>query len=171
MEAEINIFFLSMDPFEAAEDQVDKHVVKMIVETAQILSTAHRLLDGDDKGNLTDGRQELLYKITHKNHPSAVWARTSVENYNWLVDHLQGLLKEYTKRYDKIHKTSSLLYTLSSPPLNLKEWDWTEPPKCMPDECKKSDLVESYREYYRKEKSHMHSWKNKETPNWILHDA
>jgi hypothetical protein len=81
----MNIFFLSEDPYEAARMQVDKHVVKMILESAQLLSTAHRILDGDDQGVLPDFETRLFYRATHKNHPSAKWIRESVENYNWLV--------------------------------------------------------------------------------------
>jgi hypothetical protein len=99
----MNIFFLSEDPYEAASMQVDRHVVKMILESAQLLSTAHRILDGDDSGVLPDYRDTLFYRATHKNHPSARWIRESVENYNWLVDHFDGLLREYTHRYKKQH--------------------------------------------------------------------
>jgi hypothetical protein len=154
----MNIFFLSEDPYEAARMQCDKHVVKMILESAQLLSTAHRILDGDDKGVLPDFRQDLFYKATHRNHPSAKWARESVENYNWLVDHFDGLLSEYTHRYDKIHATSRMLYDIQSPPKALEVWDWTTPPCCMPDECKIGSFVDSYREYYRVHKAPICKW-------------
>lgn len=163
----MNIFFLSNDAYEAAKMQADKHVVKMILESAQMLSTAHRIIDGNEKFELPDDRDELFYKATHRNHPSAVWCRTSVENYNWLVDHFDGLLKEYTHRYEKEHKSGRLLYQLQSPPLNLEEWDWTQPPCCMPDEFKTDSYVDSYREYYRKAKSHLHKWTKREPPDWI----
>jgi hypothetical protein len=163
----MNLFFLSMDPFEAAQMQCNKHVVKMIVETAQMMSTAHRILDGDENGRFSDDRESMIYRITHKNHPSTVWVRTSVENYNWTADHLQGLLQEYTYRYERKHKTADLMYLLGSPPLNLKAWDWTPPPSCMPDECKIGSLVENYRHYYRTEKKHMHAWKKRDVPSWI----
>jgi hypothetical protein len=161
----MNIFFLSEDAFEAARMQVDKHVVKMILESAQLLSTAHRVLDGDP---LPDIRQEeLFYRATHKNHPCAKWVRESVENYNWMVDHFDALLSEYTHRYNKEHACTRLLYDLQSPPLKLKNWDWTPPPSCMPDECKIGALVDNYREYYRKHKSHMFKWTSREPPQWI----
>lgn len=168
----MNIFFLSKDPYEAATMMYDKHVVKMVVETAQLLSTAHRILDGDDKFRLNDAREEILYRCTHRNHPSAVWARTSVENYNWLVDHLDGLLHEYTHRYNKRHKTQRLLHTLSSPPLNLKAWDWTTPPSCMPDHYVTGDYVSNYRKYYQTDKAYLRAYKNRQEPEWLmeLHD-
>lgn len=161
----MNIFFLSKNPYEAATMQADRHVVKMVLETAQLLCTTHRVLDGDP---LPDLREALFYKATHKNHPSAVWVREAVENYNWLVDHFDGLLKEYTHRYNKKHACARLLYDIQSPPKALQAWDWTTPPCCMPDDCKISNnYVENYREYYRKHKSHLHKWTKRETPNWI----
>lgn len=160
----MNIFFLSDDPYEAAEMQADKHVVKMILESAQLLSTAHRILDGDP---LPDHRDEKFYRATHHNHPSAKWCRESVQNYNWLVDHFDGLLKEYTHRYSKKHACTRLLYDLQSPPLALKDYDWTTPPSCMPEEFKVGSFVDNYREYYRKSKSHLHKWTNREPPDWL----
>ena len=140
MESILNIFYISDDPTQAAQWMVDKHVVKMILESAQLLSTAHRLLDGRVTAGksklgrnvkryiLDDGREPVLYSATHVNHPSAVWARTSVENYLWLADHFSSLMDEYK----------------------------------VP-----GDSVESYRNYYRVGKSHMHSWKNRQPPEWI----
>jgi hypothetical protein len=160
----MNIFFLSEDPYEAARMQADKHVVKMILESAQLLSTAHRVLDGDP---LPDRRQDLFYKATHKNHPSAKWVRESVENYNWLVDHFDALLCEYTHRYNKVHACARLLYDIQSPPKALVAWDKTPPPCCMPDDCKVGNYIDNYREYYRKHKAHIHKWTNREPPKWI----
>jgi hypothetical protein len=91
----MNIFYLDRDPIEAARLQCDRHVVKMILETAQLLSTAHNELDGG----------QIAYKSTHKNHPSAVWARASAENYYWLQRHLGALGHEYFRRYGRVHKT------------------------------------------------------------------
>lgn len=158
-----------MDPIEAAKMQGNKHVVKMILESAQMLCTAHRVLDGDPKNKfkLSDAREDTFYKATHRNHPSAVWARTAIENYNWLVDHFDGLLREYTYRYNKEHASSRLLYDIQSPPKSLTAWDWTPPPSCMPDEYKIGDIVDNYREYYRKAKTHLHQWKVREPPNWL----
>ena len=112
----MNIFFIDPNPTQAAEWMVDKHVVKMILESAQLLSTAHRILDGVEyqgqsqsgrkarRWKLLDQRENVLYSATHINHPSAVWCRASVENYNWLVDHFYALMGEYTYRYNKQHK-------------------------------------------------------------------
>jgi hypothetical protein len=159
---------------------VDKHVVKMILETAQLLSTAHRLLDGTESIDTSSGRKKKVYKLpddrddvlysaTHANHPSAVWARQSVENYNWLVDHLFALSEEYTYRYGKTHLTITKLgVPIASPPLNLKDWDMTPMPSCMDEQYKiGEDPIANYRNYYKYGKASMHSWKKREAPEWI----
>jgi len=159
---------------------VDKHVVKMILETAQLLSTAHRLLDGTESIDTSSGRKKrvytlpderdaVLYSATHANHPSAVWARQSVENYNWLVDHLFALSDEYTYRYGKTHLTITKLgVAIAAPPLNLKEWDMTPMPSCMDEQYKiGEDPIANYRNYYKYGKASMHSWKKREVPEWI----
>jgi len=178
----MNIFFIDRNPKQAAEWMVDKHVVKMILETSQLLCTAHRFIDGVEyegktqtgrkakRWKLDDGRDTLLYTATHINHPSAVWCRSSVENYNWTVDHLFALISEYKFRYNKDHKVIvvGLAYALQSPPNKLKNWDWTEPPCAMAEEYVISDdPVLNYRNYYKNGKSHLHSWKNRNPPNWI----
>ena len=158
----------------------------MITETGQILSTVHRLLDGHEmsvdlirkkdgkhvKKNvwiLTDERNDLLYAVTHPNHPSTIWARQSVENYNWLVEHLHALGSEYTYRYGRTHATIEKLgYIIQSPPFNLKEWDWTTPACAMkPEYIISDDPIVNYRNYYREGKKHIHKWKNRDMPEWI----
>jgi len=180
MEATINIFYIDRDPTQAAQWMVDKHVVKMILESAQLLCTAHRVLDGDEyidlspagrrikRWRLNDARDEIMYYATHINHPSAVWIRQSVSNYQWLVDHFFALNQEYTYRYGKTHKCYELGYYMQSPPFNLKEWDFTEPPPAMaPEYIVSKDAVENYRNYYKVGKARMHSWKMREPPPWI----
>lgn len=178
----MNIFYIDHDPVQAAQWMVDKHVVKMILESAQLLSTAHRVLDGhefQDKSKtgrkvrrwvLDDSRDAVVYTATHINHPSAIWCRESVENYNWLVDHFFALMQEYTYRYNKTHKCfGDLSYMLQSPPNNLKEWDWTPMPSAMADEYKISDdPLTNYRNYYKIGKSNMHKWTNRKPPEWIV---
>jgi hypothetical protein len=165
----MNIFYLHKDPKTCAEMHCDKHVVKMILEYAQLLSTAHRVLDGDEWADRVG-----LYKATHKNHPSAVWARESAGNYFWLNKLFQELCKEYTKRYDKIHgsqiRLGDYLYVLPSS-LNTGfqgiETGLTEPPQCMPDYCKaEGDAVMGYRNYYIREKSYMARWNFTPEPIW-----
>lgn len=178
----MNIFYLSEDPNEAARWMVDRHVVKMILETAQLLSTAHRVLDGEETVSIVNGRKKkkwiiktderdaVLYSATHINHPCAIWARQSVENYNWLFDHFIALGQEYTYRYDKIHKSFGVRsLMLSAPPHNLKDWDWTTPPSAMAPEYVviPNDPIVNYRNYYKLGKAKLHSWKRRDPPDWI----
>jgi hypothetical protein len=135
----MNIFYLDRDPCEAARLQCDKHVVKMILETAQLLSTAHNELDGG----------QIAYKTTHKNHPSAVWVRQNRHNYRWLRRHLEALGDEYTRRYGNVHKTiQKHSQTLMWPPEAIPDGGFTDPPQCMPDDCKHEDTVIAYQTYY-----------------------
>lgn len=155
----MNIFYLHENPVTAARYHCDKHVVKMILEYAQLLSTAHHILDGDDA-------PEGIYKCTHKNHPSAVWVRQSKDNYMWTFDLLNWLLTEYTERYNKIHKTSRLIPELVQPPVNIPDTGFTQPPQCMPDEYKCDDAVEAYRNYYIGDKASFAVWKYSAPPMW-----
>ena len=177
----MNIFYLDKSPQQCAEWMVDKHIVKMVLETAQLLSTAHRILDGVEyvgesksgrkakRWRLPDGRDYVMYEATHINHPSAVWTRQSVENYTWLVDHLFALGSEYTYRYSKKHVTIEKLgYQIQSPPYKLKEWEMTPMPSCMDDVYKiSSDPIQNYRNYYRHGKAALHMWTKRSAPSWI----
>jgi len=178
----MNIFYLDNDTKVCAEMHNDKHCVKMILEYAQLLSTAHRVLDGtllvgiSDKGRkstswiLPDNRNDILYKATHLNHPSAVWVRQSPDNYIWLSNMLIALCEEYTHRYGKIHKVErdGLCYVLlKNIPKNIGKNDWSEPTPAMPDDVKiVGDSIKSYRNYYIKNKSHLANWKKRTTPEW-----
>jgi len=181
----MNIFFLSHSPGQAAEWHVDRHVVKMLLELAQLLSTAHRVLDGQriehrtQRGsrwckrtawNLHDDRQDLLYAATHVNHPCAKWVRENVSNYTWAWCLLDNLCVEYTYRYGKVHKVErdGLLDALRNYPKSLKYAEMTLPPNAMDTKYIISeDPVENYRNYYKHGKAHLHSWKNREVPEWI----
>jgi hypothetical protein len=160
---------------------VDRHVVKMIIETAQLLSTAHRMLDGVQEAQktargrnikryvLSDSREDHLYKSTHANHPSAVWARESLDNYKWLHAHLIALGDEYTHRYGKQHSTmKSVARILETTPTNLRRNAMTKMPSCMAVEFIISDdPIVNYRNYYNKGKKDLHRWSNREPPVWI----
>lgn len=145
----MNIFYLHQDAQTAAQAMTNKHVIKMILESAQLLSTAHHVLDGDLARD-----KDLLYKPTHRNHPSAVWVRQSGEHYLWLYKHFLYLCEEYTNRYGKTHATfTKLAYTLSHMPHNIPYVGFTQPPCAMPDQYKVvNDSVASYRNYYVAEK-------------------
>ena len=177
----MNIFYLSKNPTECAEFHVDKHVVKMITEQCQLLSTAHRVIDGVEYIDDSSGRkikrwklgssyEYILYKATHINHQSAIWARKSFDNYMWLHSLTESLCKEYTHRYGKIHKCehSGLLDTLSYPPMNIPVGIFTEPTPAMPDKyIVKGDSIQSYKKYVREGKTHLHDWKNRPIPEFI----
>jgi len=157
----MNIFYLDRDPVRCAIMHCDKHVVKMILEYAQLLSTAHHLVDGEPSIN--------CYKPTHKNHPSAVWVRENRSNYQWLYQLLDNLLVEYTFRYGKVHKTESsgIFQNLSKIPYELRGGKFTDPPQCMPDDCKiDGDTIAAYRNYYIREKYYMARWKFTHEPIW-----
>jgi hypothetical protein len=176
----MNIFYLDNDPVACAEMHVDKHAVKMILEYAQLLSTAHRVLDGtlqvglSAKGRkktsyvLPDMRDSMLYSATHVNHPSAIWVRQSDSNYNWLYSMFVALMSEYTYRYGRVHATDRLSAMLSVAPTNIPKGAFTEPTPAMPDIYKVSgDAIQSYKNYYIGDKSRMFSWKNRNKPSWI----
>ena len=152
----MNIFYLHDNPKVCSQYHVDKHVVKMILETAQLLSTAHWLSGGEGP-----------YRATHKNHPSAIWARSNKSNYRWLCELGMELCKEYTHRYGKIHKTQQHLEWLTKNIPNIPNGKFTQPTLAMPDQYKSDNHVDSYRLYYIKDKSHLHSWKNRKTTEFI----
>ena len=160
----MNIFYLDRDPVIAAQMMCDKHVVKMILESAQMLSTAHRVLDGDDYANETG-----MYKMAHKNHPSTIWVRSSFDNYVWLWDHMTALMREYTHRYGKHHATERLKECLAQVPTNISFGvKFTDPPQCMPELCKGENTVLAYQNYYIIEKSGFARWTKREIPAWFL---
>lgn len=156
----MNIFYLSTDPVVAAEYHNDKHVVKMILETAQLLCTAHRILD-----NIKD--PSPLYKATHKNHPSAVWARSNINNYQWLYNLFCSLCDEYTFRYGRVHLTDSKLRDiLKQAPMNISTDAFFQPPQAMPDSYRGADSIEAYRKYYISGKNHLAKWTKRPVPDW-----
>lgn len=156
----MNIFYLDPNPVKCAEYHCDKHVVKMILETTQLLCSAHYLHP--------NGEYKPVYRLTHKNHPSAVWVRQSLANYLWLCNLGLELCSEYRKRYKKIHKCESYINTLSFSLPAIAHGVFTEPPKCMPDNCKGNDTVQSYKNYYVREKSYMAKWDYSDTPQWYI---
>ena len=181
----MNIFYVHTDPKICAQQHVDKHVVKMILEYAQLLSTAHRVLDGVESVGLSksgrkakryvlpDERDAVLYNATHLNHPSAKWTRHSLANYQWLFKLWIELMREYHYRYGKVHASMRLAKYLKNPPTNISTTEgFSAPWRAMPDEYKfdrtvPNYTVESYRAYYKGAKMDMFKWKNRETPAWI----
>ena len=143
----MNIFYLDSDPVKAAKIQYNKHVVKMILESAQMLCTAHHLLDPCNS-------DDIPYKIAHKNHPSTIWVRQSASHYLWLYHHMIALGEEYTRRYNKTHLTiTKCKDVLARYPGGIFHVGFSEPPQCMPDEYKHKSAIHAYWNYYIGDKS------------------
>ena len=154
----MNIFYLDNDPVKSAELHCDKHVVKMIIEYAQLMSTAHRVLDGemyvDKTANnrrikrwcLADKHmEEVVYKASHINHPSNIWIRSSDSHYQFVYDMFVALCNEYTHRYGRVHLTEEKLKDiLQQLPNNITSADFVDPPQAMPDDVKTSNTVDAY---------------------------
>lgn len=180
----MNIFVLDRNPELCAQYHNNSHVVKMIVEYAQILSTAHRVLDGiqycdrrDNRGGRRLKRWKLdgffdrvVYKATHYNHPSAVWARQSSSNYKWLSKLFSALCREYTHRYGKRHKCADLVPILGTLPKNIPLGQMTPFAQAMPEEYFCKNPVIAYRNYYVGEKSNFNNYTNRQKPGWLLYE-
>lgn len=150
----MNIFVVDKDPVVAATMLCDKHVVKMIVETAQMLCTVAR----------TNGH-ELRYRSTHAKHPCTLWTGKSKQNWNWLVAHGLSMCDEYTRRYGRRHKTQDVLESAKNLQINLPKIGLTPFAQAMPAQYKNADPVLAYRQYYVGEKSSFAKWKVK-PPLW-----
>ena len=158
----MNIFLLDRNPQKAAQYHCDKHVVKMILECAQLLYCAHWVLNPQYV-------PEDAYKKTHPNHPSAIWTRESIENYEFVQELAMELCKEYTFRYEKIHKTQKHIDWLRTPPLDIPAIKMTPFRLAMPDKYKVyGDPVKSYQNYYIGDKKIMATWKIREKPEWFI---
>jgi len=152
----MNIFVLHRDPQLAAQMACDKHVVKMVLESAQMLCTVVRVHGF-----------EAPYKATHKNHPCTIWARSTQQNWDWLVEHALALCAEYTKRYGKIHKSQKHIEWCKSLLIKLPSFGLTPFAQAMPEQYKNSCVVTAYRAYYHGEKSRFATWnKGTPTPKW-----
>ena len=157
----MNIFVLDNDVVKCAKYHNNKHVVKMVLETAQLLCGVHHMT------KLETEREIIPYKLSHKNHPCSIWARECVENYVWLCQLGMALSKEYTKRYGKTHKSQAIIEWCydNLPKLNINS-KMTEFAMAMSDECKVDGVVDSYRNYYMIEKRKIADWKG-EIPFWF----
>lgn len=132
----------------------------MILEYAQLLSSVHHMTNPEADKIIS------LYKLTHKNHPDAVWARTSMGNYEYLYSLAVMLGEEYTYRYGRVHKSIYMIEDMPIP--TLPDIKFVEPPKCVHDDFKEiPDTVEAYRAYYKRDKGHFCVWTGRETPEWF----
>ena len=151
----MNIFILDHDIYKSVEYLCDKHVVKMSLETAQILCSP--FVPGT-----------APYKRTHYNHPCSLWTRSNKQNYEWLLEYGQAICNEYSRRYHKIHKSESVIHwcKINHTVLQLPSKNLTNFALAMPDKYKTDCPVESYRNYYKGEKTHMATWKHTKEPYW-----
>jgi hypothetical protein len=159
----MNIFVLDYNPKKCAEYHCDKHVVKMILESSQLLCGVHHMTD-----QVTN---EVPYKLSHKNHPCSIWVRECYENYVWLCDLGMELCSEYTYRYGKRHKSQDVIeWCIINKPKIKSIGELTPFALAMPIECKIGNAIDSYREYYRKEKKDFANWKNRNIPDWFIYN-
>lgn len=150
----MNIFYTDNDPQICAGNHCKVHVRKMIVEYAQLLSTAHHVLDGDKA-------IDSIYKKTHENHPCAIWVRQSSHHYDWLFDLLEALCDLYEANTGKKHKTESLLDSLCYTPMRIMNTGFIEPPQCMPEEYQSTDTTEAYKNYLL---AKFEEWQSRDKP-------
>jgi len=152
----MNIFVLDTDPKIAATYHCNKHVLKMILESAQLLCTALHFY----------GVASVPYRKTHENHPCSIWTRETRDNYLWVCSLGLALCSEYTDRYGKTHKTQDVLEWCAEMSDAIPEGRLTKHFQCMPEKYRGPSAVEAYREYYRCEKSSFATWKNGNLPYW-----
>lgn len=156
----MNIFYIHSHPAISAQMLADNHIRKMQIESAQMCCTAHWETGG-----------EAPYKRAHKNHPSTIWTRQSIQHYNWLVQHGLEICREFELRYGKRHATQTVLEWCEVNIPNLPNIEFTEPPLCMPNEFKIGDTIESYRNFYINDKIKVKGldWKKipNRKPSWI----
>jgi hypothetical protein len=155
----MNIFVLDEDIDKCVMYHNDKHTVKMILEYAQLLCSAH---------HVSGTKLEIPYKLAHKNHPCTIWVRECIENYNWLCKLALALSKEYTYRYGRRHKSQDVIeWCISNKPNIIKNTVMTSFAQAMPIEYKSLNAIDAYRKYYNQDKQHLANWKYRETPEWF----
>jgi len=143
----MNIFYLHQNPEQAARYQYNKHVVKMILESAQMLCTAHHVYGFPE---------DVPYKQAHLNHPSTIWCRQNRHNYMWLYKHMIALGDEYTRRYGKTHMSiTKCKRALRAHPALIPDGNFTQPPQAMPDEYKDDCSIQAYWNYYINDKKNI----------------
>lgn len=194
----LNIFYLDHDPRQAAQFHCDRHVVKMCVETAQILSTVWHIVNEEEIGESwvpppPFGKRyqveehespaytrtlagQRIYRGTHRKHPSVLWAAESKANYEWLWRLGMHLAAEYAFRYERQHRTQGVLWTLEAVPPALPSAPRSEPPAVMPEQFLYIEdgivhAVPSYRRLYAEGKAGILSWKKREQPHWLEFDG
>lgn len=151
----MNVFYVDENPGIAAKSLIDKHVVKMTLETAQILSTA-----------LAAHGQDAPYKPTHKNHPVVQWAAKSRGNFIWLCWHGHWLAWEYQLRYGRVHASEDVIHQCWQKAFSIPDRPFSPPPQCMPEQYRGDDAVLAYRRYYVFGKLPLGGYTGRTAPKW-----
>ena len=162
----MNIFFLDKTPELSAEMLCDKHIPKMLLESAQMLSTAVRKYE---KETDTTPLAKPIYKSAYPNHPMTKWVGETKGNFEWALENAIYIHEEYRFRFNKNHKSYKVIKNIINFELqaHLPEGDMTTPPQCMPDEYKDNNYVTAYRNYYKGEKEYFAKWeKGRQQPEW-----
>lgn len=156
----MNVFFLDSDPSVCAHEHVDSHCIKMILESGQIMATAHHLAGGEPPPG--------TFKPTHVHHPCCKWAASSIQNYQWLGELGMHLCREYTERYGRVHARQDTIVLLAATPPRIQSIGFTSPAQAMPDELRMDDPILAYRRYYNEYKSQTMRmvWKHGDIPVW-----
>lgn len=152
----MNIFVVDLNPVEAAQQLVDKHVIKMILESAQMLCGASSI--------------ETPYKKTHLNHPCSKCVRESRDNFDWLVTHALALNDEYRFRFNKNRDHASVAiirWCVENIRMSLPQIGLTTFAQAVPEKYKHDDVVTAYRNYYIAEKTSIAIWTNRQKPIWF----
>lgn len=158
----MNLFFLDRNITKCAQAHCDKHVNKMILESGQLLASAIHLTSPELAKEVPD-----LYKLTHKNHPCAIWVRQSINHYLYLMDLMEALNEECQYRYGHSKDHATIVKLRNWPFPVLPGVRFIEPPKCMPDDLKTiPDTVEAYRAYYKRDKLSIATWTKRSPPDW-----
>jgi hypothetical protein len=180
----MNLFYLDHDLDKCAEYHIDKHVGKMQLEAAQLMTTTlwvdkylgfiPRKLTSEELGVINehkrnepsiDNRVFTRYLPTHINHPCAIWARSSLEHHYWIACYVNALNSETVYRGNKPHASCDEVNRMPEP-LNLPDKGWSKPALAMPDELKSDDVIASYRKFYMLDKGPFASWKVRGKPDW-----
>jgi hypothetical protein len=170
----MNIFYLSHKPSRCARWHCDKHVVKMILDTTQLLYTAHWVLSVTPDFTTAPYRMNThergYLSIKNKKHPCAIWVRQSLDNYVWLCQLGIALCQEYRHRYGakKEHSCEKhIMWLYEFPPPELEPTGWTLPPMAMPEEYRNKNPLIAYRAYYRVGKKHILTYTKRNQPHWL----
>ena len=173
----MNIFYLHPKPSRCARWHCDKHVVKMILETAQLLYTAHWFTEmavgripSFATAPMNGGGIRGYFSIHNPNHPSAIWTRESLEHYEWLCLLGFELCLEFRRRFGgKAHSCEAhMLWLYRNRPAEMRARGWKEPPQAMPAEYKVvGNAVRAYRKYYLGGKTALLKYTGRGVPHWI----